>query len=60
MELYKKTFWSMQAAIGLVTLVVAVKSRDLTMGLAFMAMMQVGALLGALVGTSLTRFARRT
>jgi hypothetical protein len=60
LEHYKRTLVAMQVAMLLVTAVVVVVTRQLFVGMAFLATMQIGALLGALLGTGLKRLARRT
>jgi hypothetical protein len=47
-EQYKKTLVSTQVLIGVITMAVLIRSHRLTAALAFFAMMQLGALLGAL------------
>lgn len=60
LEHYKRTFVGMQRAMWLVTALVVVVTRQLFVGAAFMATMQIGALLGAILGAGLNSLARRT
>jgi hypothetical protein len=54
-EQYKKTFRGMQIAIGIVTIAVLVLTRRATIGAGFFAMMQGGAVFGAMWGARLKR-----
>ncbi len=54
-EQYKKTFRGMQMAIGLVALAVLVRTGRATVAAGFFAMMQGGAVFGAIGGARLKR-----
>ena len=53
LEQYKKTFWSMQLVIGLVTFGVLAWSHLWDLGAAFFCTMQLGAVAGAMWGVRL-------
>ena len=56
---YKRTFVRMQIAIWLVTAVAIFITRQFVVGAGFAFTMQVGALLGAMIGAGLNRLSRR-
>jgi hypothetical protein len=56
---YKRTFVRMQIAIWVVATVMVFVTRQFVVGAAFAATMQIGALLGAILGARLNRLSRR-
>jgi hypothetical protein len=60
LEHYKRTFVGMQRAMWLVTFLVVVVTRRWFVGAACLATMQIGAVLGAILGAGLNGLARRT